>query len=241
MEGSILYPIDTSATNTTRYYNLVRDLSFKNSKGLNHTSSKGVPLVYTCDIRITCEGAGSFYAWTAPETWKVRNAGVKWHALRHQMFRDAGISKKEMGRYAQTIRPYFSKCHRTAVLAGDTQPNGPIPNPAFGTVTDGDGNCTPLVPTQMKNNMAEWTYSEIAVTPAMDEDEVGVDLVEAGLVDTFDLSVLGDHDVTLPRPASPRSGLMLAWLNRILRTGKVLTLSPVPVLISNRRLFLVIL
>lgn len=201
MEGSILYPIDTSATNITRYYNLVRDLSVTNSKGLNHTTSKGVPLVYTCDIRITCEGAGTFFAWTAPETWKVRNAGVKWHALRHQMFKDAGISKKEMGRYAQTIRPYFSKCHKIAILNDDQSPSFSTPNPAYGVVTDGDGVCTPLVPTQVKNSQFDWDYSEIAVTPAFEEDGL-TDLAEASMVDTFDLSVLGDHDVVAATPTS---------------------------------------
>ncbi len=162
-----------------------------NSKNVEHTTRGGVPLVFVADIRITCEGAGSFFAWTVPETWKARNAGVKWHKLREKMFRDAGISKKEMGRYGKTIRPYFSPCHKTAALGTPAE----VPLPAYGSVTDGDGICTPLVPTDVRDNMFEWTYSDIVVTPEMDDGGT-VDLSESSVVDVFDLSILGDHQIT---------------------------------------------
>ena len=191
MEGDLLYQVGTSATNTTRYYNLVRDLSIMNSKNVEHTTRSGVPHVFVADIRITCEGAGSFFAWTVPETWKARNAGVKWHKLREKMFRDAGISKKDMGRYGKTIRPYFSPCHKTAVLSEPAN----VPLPAYGAVTDGDGICTPLVPVEVRDNMFEWTYSDIVVTPEMDDGGT-VDLSESSVVDVFDLSILGDHQIT---------------------------------------------
>jgi len=191
MEGDLLYQVGTSATNTTRYYNLVRDLSIMNSKNVEHTTRSGVPLVFVADIRITCEGAGSFFAWTVPETWKARNAGVKWHKLREKMFRDAGISKKEMGRYGKTIRPYFSACHKIAVTADPAQ----VPLPYYGAITDQDGFCTPLVPVAVRDNMFEWTYSDIVVTPEMDDGGT-VDLSESSLVDVFDLSILGDHQIT---------------------------------------------
>ncbi len=190
MEGDLLYQIGTSATNTTRYYNIVRDLSIMNSKNVEHTTRAGVPHVFVADIRITCEGAGSFFAWTVPETWKARNAGVKWHKLREKMFRDAGISKKDMGRYGKTIRPYFSPCHRLDVISE----LGNSPLPAYGAVTDGDGICTPLVPVDVRTTMFEWTYSDIVVTPDF-EDDGTIDLDEASMVDTFDLSILGDHQI----------------------------------------------
>ncbi len=191
MEGDLLYSISTSATNTTRYYNVVRDLSIMNSKNVEHTTRAGVPHVFVADIRITCEGAGSFFAWTVPETWKARNAGVKWHKLREKMFRDAGISKKDMGRYGKTIRPYFSPCHKTA----STSEPANVPLPAYGAVTDQDGLCTPLVPVEVRDNMFEWTYSDIVVTPEMDDGGT-VDLSESSVVDVFDLSILGDHQIT---------------------------------------------
>jgi hypothetical protein len=166
-------------------------LSIMNSKNVEHTTRAGVPHVFVADVRITCEGAGSFFAWTVPETWKARNAGVKWHKLREKMFRDAGISKKDMGRYGKTIRPYFSPCHKTAVLGTPAE----VPLPAYGAVTDQDGVCTPLVPVDVRNNMFEWTYSDIVVTPEMDDGGT-VDLSESSVVDVFDLSILGDHQIT---------------------------------------------
>lgn len=191
MEGDLLYSIATSGTNTTRYYNLVRDLSIMNSKNVEHTARDGVPHVFVADIRITCEGAGSFFCWTVPETWKARNAGVKWHKLREKMFRDAGISKKDMGRYGKTIRPYFSPCHKTEVIAETDN----VPFPQYGAITGNDGVCTPLVPVDVRTSMFEWTYSDIVVTPDM-VDGGSVDLSESSVVDVFDLSILGDHQVT---------------------------------------------
>lgn len=189
MEGTLLYEVATAATNTTRFYNLVQGLSIINSKGMTHTTRAGVPLVYTCDIRITCEGAGTFAAWSIPETWKSRNAGVKWHKLRDHMFRESGISKKEQGRYGATIRPYFDYSHKLGVLDPGLR-TAPIPQ--VGAIDQTDG-ALPLVPKDTTGG--EWTYSDIVVTPPVDDDGT-VDISEASLVDVFDLCVLGDHQVT---------------------------------------------
>ena len=189
MEGTLLYEVATAATNTTRFYNLVQGLSIINSKGMTHTTRAGVPLVYTCDIRITCEGAGTFAAWSIPETWKARNAGVKWHKLRDHMFRESGISKKEQGRYGATIRPYFDYSHKLGVLDPALRTNM---LPSVGAIDQEDG-VVALVPKVATGG--EWTYSDIVVTPPMDDGGV-VDISEASLVDIFDLCVLGDHQIT---------------------------------------------
>ena len=70
-----------------------------------------------------------------------------------------------------------------------------VPLPAYGAVTDGDGICTPLVPADVRPSDFEWTYSDIVVTPDM-EDGGTVDLSESSVVDVFDLSILGDHQIT---------------------------------------------
>ncbi len=190
MEGTLLYEVATAASNTTRYYNLVQGLSIINSKGMTHTTRAGVPLVYTCDIRITCEGAGTFAAWSIPETWKARNAGVKWHKLRDHMFRESGISKKEQGRYGATIRPYFDYGHKLGVLDPNLRT---AMNCSVGAMTQTDGSQLPLVPKVATGG--EWTYSDIVVTPPF-EDDGTIDLTEQSMVDVFDLCVLGDHRIT---------------------------------------------
>lgn len=189
MEGTLLYKVATAATNTTRFYNLVQGLSIINSKGMTHTTRAGVPLVYTCDIRITCEGAGTFAAWSIPETWKARNAGVKWHKLRDHMFRESGISKKEQGRYGATIRPYFDYSHKLGVLDPGLRTSM---WPQVGAIDQTDG-VQSLIPKDATGG--EWTYSDIVVTPPF-EDDGTVDLTEQSMVDVFDLCVLGDHQVT---------------------------------------------
>ena len=51
------------------------------------------------------------------------------------------------------------------------------------------------MPVDVRDNMFEWTYSDIVVTPEMDDGGT-VDLSESSVVDVFDLSILGDHQIT---------------------------------------------
>ncbi len=41
---------------------------------------------------------------TVPQTWVARNAGVKMHFARENMFKQQGVRKKERGSYSKTIR-----------------------------------------------------------------------------------------------------------------------------------------
>lgn len=102
--------------------NLPKDLSLTNRHNCTHTNGKGVPYVYRCAITAQANvnpGSGSDYAQifaedthmihclsvgTVPNTWVARNAGVKMHAARENMFKQQGVRKKERGSYSKTIR-----------------------------------------------------------------------------------------------------------------------------------------
>jgi len=101
-------------------YNIVRDLAAVNRHNVAHTTSKGVPLVYRCAVTIMPQvDVGSnnqifneddaliqvAEIHLAPQTWVFRNAVVKTHAARENMFKMQGVKKSERGAYSRTLRP----------------------------------------------------------------------------------------------------------------------------------------
>ena len=113
MEGILNYKtpsvshVSKSALGTL---NLCRDLSLTNRKNHEHTTRKGVPLVYHTKVTVyrtqstdTDEEQKLFF-YTVPQNWVYRNAAVKLHYAREAMMRNNGITKSERGRYDHTIR-----------------------------------------------------------------------------------------------------------------------------------------
>jgi len=103
--------------------NLVRDWAAINRHNVAHTSSKGVPYVYRVAITTSCkvvnESNNQIFAEDpnmvqvievvhAPNTWVTRNAVVKTHAARENMFKQQGVKKSERGAYSRTIRPTWT-------------------------------------------------------------------------------------------------------------------------------------
>ncbi len=101
-------------------YNIVRDLAAINRHNVAHTTSKGVPLVYRCAVTIMPQVDTGTYnqifdeddaliqvaeIHLAPQTWVFRNALVKAHAARENMYKLQGVKKSERGAYSRTIRP----------------------------------------------------------------------------------------------------------------------------------------
>lgn len=98
--------------------NLPKDLSLLNRRGYASTTRKGVPLVYKCKIDFYLQdedGQGPSTAVTddmqatlkidgCQNNWVMKNAAVKWHAAREEMFRKAGILKAHRGAYSHEIR-----------------------------------------------------------------------------------------------------------------------------------------
>jgi len=102
--------------------NVVRDLAAINRHNVAHTTSKGVPLVYRCAVTVSPAVSVATYNALfgedenlvqvaefsgAAQTWVLRNAMVKAHAARENMFKQQGVLKSERGAYAKTIRPVW--------------------------------------------------------------------------------------------------------------------------------------
>lgn len=110
--------------------NLMRDLATINRHNVAHTNSRGVPYVVRAAITLmpkvvvgtgttTNDGQAQLFSddvnmvqiaevHTIPNTWVTRNALVKTHAARENMFKQQGVLKRERGAYSRTIRPTLS-------------------------------------------------------------------------------------------------------------------------------------
>ncbi len=98
--------------------NIPKDLSLLNRRGYAMTTRKGVPLIFRCKVDLyatnydgtgTSAAVGSDFVTTlraqgCQNNWVMKNAAVKWHAAREQMFRDAGVKKSSRGAYSHEIR-----------------------------------------------------------------------------------------------------------------------------------------
>jgi hypothetical protein len=168
-QNTLLY----SGLKTTNYVNLCRDLSWLNSKNHEHTDRDGHVVGYICNVKIHSDTTQGLGFWSAPNTWKMRNAFRKWHAYRDMMFADAGVTESEKGRYGKTIRPYLDAAMKSS---------GVIMDPVLWDISG-----TPPVQTQ------EWSYTQIAAAPGFDQAAVGTE--GAAAVDVYDLNVTGINQV----------------------------------------------
>lgn len=192
-EGQLTYSIPTMTKAKPYFMNLVKDLSWRNDKNFHHTTSDGHVKGYLVDIDIVCKEAAPFVFTSAPNTWKMRNAFRKFHAYRDQMFRKAGVSIKEMGKYGRTIRPFLS----------DQQLRVTYPDPGFPqvpTVTEEDT----LVPVGCTDSEREWTYTTLANEVAFSQGTMP-DTGFAEQSDTWPLTICD------PTSASTTSGSNQVW------------------------------
>lgn len=112
MEGKLNYKSASIGTSDTALgaVNLCRDLSLINRKNHEHTTRKGVPLVYHTKVTVyrppgtDDDGMQQLKFFTVPQNWVYRNAAVKLHAAREKMYKNNSVTKKDRGRYDHTIR-----------------------------------------------------------------------------------------------------------------------------------------
>ncbi len=155
------------------YLNLVKDLSWMNSRGMEHTDREGHVVGYIVDVTIVTATAAPWLLGSAPNSWKMRNAFRKWHFARLEMFRNAGVTKSEMGKYGQTIRPFLDQDQ-----VDYTDKAAPVEK-------------NTLVPVNCTDAARVWTYSDVATSPGWTVTETGTGSLS--LVDAFKLTVCGEN------------------------------------------------
>ena len=95
-------------------FDLMQNLSAMNAKNHEYTTRDGHVQGVLADITIKADTSLAGQVITAPNSWKMRNAFRKFHFARDRMFREAGVTSEEMGRYGQTVRPYLDLYHASA-------------------------------------------------------------------------------------------------------------------------------
>lgn len=150
-------------------FDLTRGMSIMNAKNYEYTDRKGNLQGVICDITLQSNNAITANVYAAMNSWKVRNAVRKFHFLRDDMFRRAGVTKKERGKYGQTMRPLFDLCHSNdySGASGATfnywQGNPQIVGPDCPSIT------TTGEYLSIQARGGEWTYSTlVAADPTPD-------------------------------------------------------------------------
>jgi hypothetical protein len=128
---------------------------------------------YIADVSVAATGPSTVSFLAAPNTWKVRNAIRKTHFLREQMFRDAGVTASEQGKYGQTLR-----VHLSTGMVSDTVYKDPY-------TVNTDGTPYSLVG-------GEWSYTTLASSPSWDNTPLE-DHDDLPLADTYTLAICGDN------------------------------------------------
>lgn len=182
-EGNLLY--GTTIPTKGNYVNLVKDMSWLNSKNHQHTDRDGHVIGYWVDITLISADEQNWSIYTAPNTWKMRNSFRKFHALRDLMFKEAGVTKSEMGKYGRTIRPYLEPNMVTVTVdAGNPD-----------TYEENDV----LSPLDATDAQREWTYTSLASNPGWQDYESIGDIVDdatsrtISLADEWKLTICGEN------------------------------------------------
>ncbi len=173
-EGSLTYSA-LIATAKSHYLNLVKDMSWLNSRGHDHTDRDGNVVGYWVDVAIVLEDSADWYIGGAPNTWKMRNAFRKFHFARNDMFKSAGVTKREMGRYGATIRPFLAQG-----MVNYADKSNPIEN-------------NTLVPLGCTDAFRSWDYSQLGSSPGWTINETGTGTLS--LVDEFKLTICDSNYV----------------------------------------------
>ncbi len=197
-----------------------KDLSILNRRGYASTTRKGVPLVYRVAATVYPTGLdGSGYTTSVSSdvrttvkflgcqnNWVMKNAAVKWHAAREQMFRSAGVTKRTRGAFAHEVRYAYDS-------SGDS----------FSAPVDGAGDAF---------TGGTWDLSKIAyagdpefnlclVGNGLDEESGDVTMSQASIGHSYLLSRLNQEaDTNLEAEEGPAK---FSVLNQILDSGLAAT------------------
>jgi len=183
--------------------NVFDGLSRLNHKHHEWTTRDGHLKGVLCDLTVRVTAGETFETdfYGLGNTWTVRNAFRKFHFLREQMFRDAGVTRTEMGKYSHTLRPKllpdskfentvnasFSQTFPGAYLTSDDWANSTV---SRFTVDKGQTNTGG---TQIANSMTQTLdYTRlVSAVPTVEMDTQG----KAKLYDEWDLHIILEHVV----------------------------------------------
>ena len=197
----------TSSTQTETYViNWARMMSSINRRTYHNVDDQGNAQLYHVGMKVY--GNCLVHSTVAPNTYYTRNSVKAWSDARFKMFANAGISKKELGAYGRTLRPYLNVNHEN------------------GTHTELDTESSSGLFLLPNFQGAEWTYSRAAATTPYDPSGAVTEVYVGDLVDTYSFTLLDDSVVESTDPDDPDEstttsdqdsfvsvGMIKTWLN----------------------------
>jgi hypothetical protein len=181
--------------------NIPQLMSQINSKNHEHTDRDGHVKAFPFQLSALAAVTGgvNMNITEIRNTWKLRNSFRKWHALRHHMFREAGVTKQEMGKYGQTIRPFWDRYHANMVDGDNSQVvYGSDPGTIDFLAQKYALTPAPYIPTPGNPTVpltGEWTYSQFGSVPLYDSDNTDTSDTGLTLQDEWNVMVLGESIV----------------------------------------------
>ncbi len=176
MENNLYYSINTGAGNQ-RYVNIARDLARLNGKNEEITTRDGHVFGYMVNVTAAIGADQTLIAYTAPNSWRLRNSFRKWHAYRDMYFEHAGINtREELGRYGHTMRPYLDASHKGGTTLDMV------------TLDSKD--------TTVNYNKGAWTYTTLSSAPTYTATDTPISGETQPIVDEWDLHICEATDVT---------------------------------------------
>ncbi|AXH79207.1 MAG: hypothetical protein [Circular genetic element sp.] len=177
MEGNLLY---LGLTGNWNWFNIGRDLATINAKNEEVIDRDGHVAGYMCNIRVAAGSNATLSFYTAPNTWKMRNAIRKTHFLREAMFEDAGVTESEMGKYGKTIRPHLHSHQVSDSVYKEPYYFAPAVDNPSGAGTGGT------------YEGGEWTYTTLASSPSWDNTALE-DHDALPMADTYTVAICGPN------------------------------------------------
>jgi hypothetical protein len=176
--------------------NIPQLMSQMNSKNHEHTDRDGHVKAFPFQLQVLAAAPGgvNLYVTEARNTWKFRNSFRKWHALRMHMFREAGITKSEMGTYGQTLRPYWDRYDQNMLAGGNTQQ---VYGYWSGTTASLQWNAqsnylTPAPYVAATPATGEWTHSQFGTVPLFDNTLTTGGTAGLPIMDEWDVHIIGE-------------------------------------------------
>lgn len=177
--------------------NIPQLMSQMNSKNHEHTDRDGHVKAFPFQLQVLAAQSGgvNIYVTEARNTWKFRNSFRKWHALRMHMFREAGVTRSEMGKYGQTLRPYWDRYDQN-MQSGDNKQE--VYGYWSGDSTTGfvfNASTRYLSPAPYISTIpaiGEWTFSSFGTVPLYDSTNTGQGTAGLPVQDEWDVMILGE-------------------------------------------------
>ena len=161
-------------------------LSEYNAQHFSYTNPEGHLYGAYVDVYIKASKTVTGQLVGVQNSWKLRNAVRKFHFERLEMFEKSGIEDEELGKYTQTLKPYFDNVHARNPALWQLENFQPY---LVDNQLDPAGGEVQFLTTKLIGGSI--AYSKFATSDAQDEGDVST-------LDEWTVHICGPHSSSAP-------------------------------------------